>query len=248
MTKNNSIVILAAGKGKRMDSDIPKVLHKLNNISLIERVIKTTNGLNASKTVIVVGHKKELIKKSLEKQSNIEYAVQDKQKGTAHAVKMCFKNLKNFNGNVIILSGDVPLISLETLKKLIDIKEQKNAKASILTANMENPDGYGRIIRNKKDQIKEMKEHKDCNNSELLNKEINAGIYVIENRCLFNYIPKINNKNAQEEYYLPDLINLMIHDGESIATYKTSNISEISGVNDKEQLRELESYLKNDDK
>tara|TARA_B100000519_G_C14130436_1_gene384937 strand:+ start:143 stop:889 length:747 start_codon:yes stop_codon:yes gene_type:complete len=247
MIKKKSIVILAAGKGKRMESDIPKVLHKLKDISLIERVIKTTRKLNTSKIIVVVGHKKELIKKSLDKQTDIEYAVQNEQKGTAHAVKMCFENLTNFDGDVIILSGDVPLISLKTLEKLVNIKDQKNAKASILTADMKNPDGYGRIIRNDNGDLIEMKEHKDCNSSELLNKEINAGIYAIDNSCLFNYIPKINNKNAQEEYYLPDLINLMIDDGEHIATYKTSDIAEISGINNKQQLRDLESYLKNDD-
>jgi len=133
---------------------------------------------------------------------------------------------------------------LETLKELINIKTQTNSKASILTSELEVPDGYGRIIRNDQGVLAEMKEHKDCNNNELLIKEINAGIYVIENSCLFNYIPKINNKNAQEEYYLPDLINLMIEDGESVTTYKTSNIIEISGVNNKKQLNELELYLK----
>ena len=108
------------------------------------------------------------------------------------------------------------------------------------------PDGYGRIIRNEQGLLSRMKEHKDCNNDELLTKEINAGVYVIENSCLFNYIPKINNKNAQEEYYLPDLINLMIKDGKSVAIYKTSDITEISGINNKKQLNELELYLKKD--
>jgi UDP-N-acetylglucosamine diphosphorylase/glucosamine-1-phosphate N-acetyltransferase len=248
MSKNISIVILAAGKGKRMDSDIPKVLHKLKGVSLIDRVINTTRKLNTSKIIVVVGHKKELIKKSLESENDIEYAVQNEQKGTAHAVKMCFENLKNFDGDIIILSGDVPLISIQTLKKLVKMKNIKNAKASILTADMENPDGYGRVIRSTKGHVIQMKEHKDCNNSELLNKEINAGIYVIENSCLFNYIPKINNKNVQGEYYLPDLINLMIRDGKSIATYKTTNIQEISGINNKNQLKDLESYLKKNDR
>ena len=106
-------IILAAGKGKRMESDIPKVLHKLNNISLIERVINTTRELNCLKIIVVVGYQKALIKKSLEKYSDIEYAIQDKQKGTAHAVQMCFENLRKFEGDVVILSGDVPLISLQ---------------------------------------------------------------------------------------------------------------------------------------
>ena len=246
MSENNSIVILAAGKGIRMESDIPKVLHELGDMTLIDRVIDTTRGLNTSKIIVVVGHQKKLIKERLKIHSDIEFAIQDEQKGTAHAVKMCFNNLKEFDGNVIILSGDVPLIRLKTLKELINIKKQSKAKASILTAELDVPDGYGRIIRNEQGLLSRMKEHKDCNNDELLTKEINAGIYVIENSYLFNYIPKINNKNAQEEYYLPDLINLMIKDGESVAIYKTSDIIEISGVNNKEQLSELELYLKKD--
>lgn len=245
MKKDISIVVLAAGKGKRMESDIPKVLHKLNNITLIERVLNTTRGLNCSKIIAVIGHQREILKKHLEQYQDIEFAIQDQQKGTAHAVKMCFKNLQGFKGNVLILSGDVPLISLKTLQKLEDTKYKTNSKACILTAEIDNPDGYGRIIRNKKKEIISMREHKDCNNNELLIQEINAGIYIIENSCLFNYIPKINNKNSQEEYYLPDLVNLMISDGEPVSTYKTSNITEISGVNNKTQLGELESYLKN---
>ncbi len=116
-------IILAAGKGTRMDSNIPKVLHKLNGTSLIEHVINISNKLNCSKIIAVIGHQKEVVRHSLENHKNLEFAEQNEQKGTAHAVKMCFKNLKEFSGDVLILSGDVPLISLETLKKLIDSKK-----------------------------------------------------------------------------------------------------------------------------
>ena len=156
---------------------------------------------------------------------------------------MCFDSLREFNGDVLILSGDVPLISLQTLKELEHIKSETNSKACILTADMKNPDGYGRIIRDKYGKLISMKEHKDCKDNELLITEINAGIYIIDNSCLFNYIPKINNENVQGEYYLPDLINLMMHDKLLVSTHKTSNTIEISGVNNKNQLCELESYL-----
>jgi len=236
-------IILAAGKGKRMDSNIPKVLHKLKGVSLIERVIETSHQLNSSKIIAVIGHQKEIVRESLLQYKDIEFAIQEEQKGTAHAVKMCFKNLEEFSGDVLILSGDVPLISLKTLKKLIEIKNKVGAKASVLTAAMTNPYGYGRIIRNSEGFLNKITEHKDCNNKELLINEINAGIYIIEKRFLFEYIPKIGNQNSQSEYYLPDLINLMILDSFPVSVYKTDNITEISGVNSKEQLNELEEYL-----
>lgn len=236
-------IILAAGKGTRMESNIPKVLHKLKGVSLIERVIKTSHQLNSSKIIAVIGHQKEIVKESLLKYKNIEFAIQEKQKGTAHAVKMCFKNLETFSGDVLILSGDVPLISLKTLKKLIEVKNKVGAKASVLTADTNNPYGYGRIIRDSKGFLNRITEHKDCNNTDLLINEINAGIYLIEKKFLFEYIPKIGNQNSQSEYYLPDLINLMITDNLPVSIYKTDSITEISGVNSKKQLHELEEYL-----
>ena len=248
MSLETAIVILAAGKGKRMNADIPKVLHKLNNISLIDRVIQTSRRLNCSKIIIVIGYEKEKIKENLKKHPDIEYAIQTDQKGTAHAVKMCFDNLKTFSGDVIILSGDVPLISVKTLTKLSEIKKTSNSKASILTAESDKPYGYGRIIRNNDGSLKKIKEHKDCMKKELLINEINAGIYIINNDFLFRYIPKISNQNAQSEYYLPDLINLMITDKHSVAIYKTNNTIEISGVNNQTQLSELEGYLNHNEK
>lgn len=236
-------IILAAGKGTRMDSNIPKVLHKLNGTSLIEHVINISNKLNCSKIIAVIGHQKEVVRHSLENHKNLEFAEQNEQKGTAHAVKMCFKNLKEFSGDVLILSGDVPLISLETLKKLIDSKIKFGAKAAVLTAEIDNPHGYGRIIRDSKNELNKITEHKDCSENELKVNEINAGIYIIENKFLFKYIPKIGNNNTQSEYYLPDLINLMVKDGYFTSIYKTKNITEISGVNSKEQLHNLEEYL-----
>ena len=236
-------IILAAGKGKRMESDTPKVLHELKGITLIERVIETSRKLDCSKIIAVIGHQKEVVKQSLLKYTNLEFAVQDTQKGTAHAVKMCFENLINFPGDVMILSGDVPLISLNTLQKLIRIKKQTGAKASVLTAHMDTPFGYGRVLRNSKGLLKKITEHKDCNDKELSVNEINAGIYIIENQFLFDYIPKIGTQNSQGEYYLPDLINLMVLDKHLVSIHKTDDIIEISGVNSKKQLNELESYL-----
>lgn len=239
----NSVIILAAGKGTRMQSELPKVLHKLKNKTLLERVIDTSKNLLCEKIIVVIGYKKNILKNEINKIDNVEYAVQEEQKGTAHAVKMCFENLEGFTGNVIILSGDVPLISKETLTKLIDTKRITNSKASILTSSIDEPSGYGRIIRNSCGNLEKITEHKDCNKIELEINEINAGIYVIENEFLKKYIPKIKNSNAQGEYYLPDLVNLMVLDNIPVSIFKTPNFKEISGVNSIEQLTDLENYI-----
>lgn len=235
-------IILAAGKGTRMDSEIPKVLHKLNNKSLIKRVIDTSLQLKPLKIIVVIGYKKELIKEELSSYQEIEYAVQLEQKGTGHAVKMCFEHLKEFSGDVLILSGDVPLISMDTLKSLIDAKKKNNAEAAILTATMSIPTGYGRVIR-KNNLLYNIVEHKDCNEEELNIKEINAGIYLVNNAYLKKYIPKISNQNNQNEYYLPDIFNFMIKDNIKIAIHEISNVNEISGINNKEQLSDLSRYI-----
>tara|TARA_B100002051_G_C16742917_1_gene645479 strand:+ start:1328 stop:2071 length:744 start_codon:yes stop_codon:yes gene_type:complete len=245
--KNISIVILAAGKGTRMDSEIPKVLHILNHKTLIERVVDTSSKLNPAKTIVVIGYKKELVKESLKSYPQLEFATQIEQKGTGHAVKMCFDNLMDFSGDVIILSGDVPLINSKTLESLIRIKQESMAEAAILTADMKNPKGYGRIVR--KDRLlNKIVEHKDCNKEELTINEINAGIYLISNASLIKYIPKISNNNNQNEYYLPDVFNFMVEDCLKVAIHKISDINEISGVNDKEQLIKLDKYLKEHEK
>ena len=235
-------IILAAGKGTRMDSEIPKVLHKLNNKSLIKRVIDTSLQLKPLKIIVVIGYKKELIKEELSSYQEIEYAVQLEQKGTGHAVKMCFEHLKEFSGDVLILSGDVPLISMDTLKSLIDAKKKNNAEAAILTATMSIPTGYGRVIR-KNNLLYNIVEHKDCDDEELNIKEINAGIYLVNNAYLKKYIPKISNQNNQNEYYLPDIFNFMIKDNIKIAIHEISNVNEISGINNKEQLSDLSRYI-----
>lgn len=243
MTNDTIIIILAAGKGKRMESDIPKVLHELNNITLIERVINTSKKIHPKKILVVVGHQRNKVIEKLKDYNNLEFVIQEQQKGTAHAVKMCLPNLKGFKGDVLILSGDVPLISEQTLKNLISIKNTKGAKASLLTALFEDPTGYGRVIRDDSNMLDSIIEHKDCNVEQLNVNEINAGIYVFENEMLLSYISKIDNHNAQNEFYLPDIINIMNQNDHYTAIHKTPHINEIKGINNKEQLLELNNHL-----
>ena len=219
-----------------MNSDLPKVLHKIGNKTLIEHVIDTANKLNSDKIIAIVGYKKEIIKKQLS-HLNIEYAIQNQQLGTGHAIKQCEKNINNLNGDILILSGDVPMISEKTLMNLI--KEHKNNKslATLISATIKDPTGYGRIKRDENNNFTSIIEHKDANKNDLLIKEINAGIYIFDIKTLFNKLSKINNNNNQKEYYLGDVLKYI--DKNKISIYNTPNFNEILGINNKEQLNEI---------
>ena len=231
-----AISILAAGKGTRMNSSIPKVLHKINNIPMISLVIALSQKFNPQKLIAIVGYKKDLVIKTL-KNENITFVTQKEQKGTAHAVHQCKKELQNFDGNLLVLSGDVPLITKDTINSLISMHCSNNSKASLLTTVFDEPSGYGRIVRNNKNRFKKIVEHKDASDYELKIKEINAGIYMFDCKTLFNKIDLIQNKNSQGEYYIVDIFNYI--DPSDISIFQTKNSSEISGVNTKEQLIEL---------
>ena len=231
-----AVVILAAGKGTRMNSKLPKVLHEINGKPMIEVVINTSKKLNPEKIIAIIGYKKELVENAL-KSYEINFAVQLEQKGTAHAVQQCDKELINFSGNVLILSGDVPGISLDTLNSFINLHVSENSKASLISTNFENPFGYGRIIRNTDNSFSKIVEQKDANDTEQLICEINSGIYIFDSKILFEKIYSIKNKNMQKEYYLTDIFNYI--NKSDISIFLTENKDEIYGINTIEQLKEL---------
>ena len=242
MNKKLSIIILAAGKGTRMNSDLPKVLHKVNNKTMIEHVIARTKKLNPEKLIVVVGYKYDIVKQYLS-EYEIDYALQKEQNGTGHAVMQCYESLKNFTGNTLILSGDVPLITEETLINLYEEHIKNNATATILSAKSSNPYGYGRIIRSQNNFIS-IVEEKDANQKEKNINEINAGIYIFRNNILFENIKEIDNNNKQSEYYLPSIMPILIKKNHKVIVFKTKNENEIKGANTLEQLNKLESYAK----
>ncbi len=242
MNSKLSIIILAAGKGTRMNSDIPKVLHMVNKKSMLEHVISKTNDLNPKKVIIVIGYKSELVKEHLNNYQ-LEYALQKEQKGTAHAVMQCKETLNNFDGNTLILSGDVPLIKSETLTDLYNAHINHNAQATILSAKIKNPHGYGRIVR-EKNNFHSIVEEKDANSNQKNINEINAGIYIFNNQVLFENISKISNQNKQSEYYLPDIMPIIMKNHGKVFVHPIKNEHEIKGANTLEQLAELEKYAK----
>ncbi len=239
MKNKVSIIILAAGKGTRMKSDMPKVLHKVNEKSMIEHVILNARNLNPEKMIVVVGYKYEMVKKQLENQ-DLTYVIQHKQNGTAHAVMQCEELLKNYDGHTLVLSGDVPLIKSKTLKELFEIQINNKAHATILSAKVKNPYGYGRIIRNSDNNFKTIVEEKDANDSQKNITEINGGIYIFNNQTLFENINKVKNNNNQSEYYLPDVLEILTKQNCKVLVYQINDENEIKGANTEEQLFDLE--------
>jgi len=235
-----NICILAAGKGTRMNSDIPKVLHEINKKPIIHYVIEKSLLLNPELTILIIGYKKELVEKSVQN-FDVNFAYQNEQKGTAHAVEQCIDQLQYSKGETLILSGDVPLISIKTLSKLITIHKKNKSLASILSANIDNPYGYGRIIRDQNNNFIKIVEHKDANPEELLINEINSGIYIFNTEILCDKISSIKNNNNQAEYYLTDIFEFI--NNSDVSIYTTNNIDEINGINTIEQLKNIESQL-----
>jgi UDP-N-acetylglucosamine diphosphorylase/glucosamine-1-phosphate N-acetyltransferase len=236
-------VILAAGKGTRMKSDLPKALHKVNEKPLLMHVIGLAKKINSERIINILGHQKDLVIEAIASE-NVEYVIQEPQLGTGHAVQQTYPLLKDFDGDVLVLSGDVPLLRKSTIEKMLKIHREADNGATVLTAIFENPHGYGRVIRNNNDTLDYIIEEKDCNDEQRKIKEINAGIYIFKSKELFPALNKIKNDNKQNEYYLPDALKYIANAGQSIALHITSEPIEISGVNTVEQLRELNSIFK----
>lgn len=245
-----STIILAAGKGKRMKNpDTPKVLFKLKNKPLIEFVIDLALSINSSFIIPVVGnHKQKVIDFITAKYdkdiSRIKFAHQDEQLGTGHAVAMTKQYLENFDGDVLILSGDVPLLTKKTVNDFIDYHTKNNFDASLLSAILDNPSGYGRIIRNEKGDFVDIREDKDASEEEKKIKEINSGIYIINCKYLFEGLKTLNSNNAQQEYYLTDVFKYFKGKGLKIGAFPVNDELQIIGINNIEQLNALESQLK----
>ncbi|NHZ85189.1 MAG: NTP transferase domain-containing protein [Planctomycetia bacterium] len=231
-------VIMAAGKGTRMNSDLPKVLHIVNDKPMLIHVINLAKQLKSERIINILGHKKDLVIEAI-KSENVEYVIQEPQLGTGHAVQQTESLLKDFDGDVLVLSGDVPLLRKSTIEKMLKIHRETENGATVLTALFENPHGYGRVIRKNDNTLDKIIEEKDCTDEQRKIKEINAGIYIFQSKELFPALNKIRNDNKQKEYYLPDALKYIAKSGQSIALHITSEPIEISGVNTVEQLREL---------
>ncbi|MGT2828311.1 bifunctional UDP-N-acetylglucosamine diphosphorylase/glucosamine-1-phosphate N-acetyltransferase GlmU [Streptococcus hillyeri] len=239
---SNYAIILAAGKGTRMKSDLPKVLHKVSGITMLEHVFRAVSALNPEKTVTVIGHKAELVREVLAEKSS--FALQTEQLGTGHAVMMAEEELANLEGQTLVIAGDTPLITGESLKNLIDFHVNHKNVATILTATADDPFGYGRIIRNQHGEVTKIVEQKDATEFEQQVKEINTGTYVFDNKRLFEALKNINTNNAQGEYYLTDVISIFRENGEKVGAYVLHDFNESLGVNDRVALATAENVMR----
>jgi bifunctional UDP-N-acetylglucosamine pyrophosphorylase/glucosamine-1-phosphate N-acetyltransferase len=237
------LVVLAAGKGTRMKSGLPKVLHAAAGLPLIEHVLRTADTVSPSSIVIVVGHQADAVESAMASRPNVRFARQEPQLGTGHALLQAEPALVNSSGTVVLLSGDVPLLTPATLQALVNRHVETGAAATVLTALVDDPTGYGRIER-RDGRISAIVEHKDASPEQWLIREINSGIYAFDLAPLFGALRQIGSANAQGEYYLPDLVRIYRERGLIVETVTLDDPREIFGVNSRKELAQIGQLLK----
>lgn len=239
-------VILAAGKGTRMKSDLPKVVHKVMGKCMVEHAIAAAKAAGADKICVVVGYGAQVVKNevlSTDYAADVTFAFQGEQLGTGHAVK-CARDFIGESGETMILFGDTPLITGKTLGKLVDTHRENGNAITVLSATLDDATGYGRIIRDGEGKFVKSVEHKDATDIERECKEVNSGMYVFDSKELYDALDKITNDNAQGEYYLPDTLMIIKDKGLKVDAMVVDDATEIQGVNDREQLAVAEDVMK----
>lgn len=238
----NCAVLLAAGEGKRMKSATPKVLHKVCGKEMVNHVIDALREANIEDVNVIVGKKAEEVKLKTESR-RVSFSFQEQQLGTGHAVKCAKEFLLNKKGNVAIFTGDAPLITSKTIRRLIEYHEKNDFHGTILTSIIDNPSGYGRVLRKSNGEVDKIIEHKDCSKEELKIQEINAGMYCFNIQTLLKALEKLDNNNAQGEYYLTDVIEILKKDGKKVGALAV-DFEETMGVNSRLQLAEVETIMR----
>jgi len=233
-----SVAILAAGKGTRMESSLPKVLHKIAGKSLLQRVIDSCVELNPDQIFVITGHKSKEVQESIPDNKKVQFVVQDPQSGTGHAIQVLCRTVKKNEGKLLVLNGDVPLIKSETLNKLLNLHDSKNADVSLITTKKKNPHGYGRVFL-KRDFIDRIVEEKDCNNQERENLLVNAGIYCFNWDNLSKIINTLQSNNNQKEIYLTDTVSLL----KNSLSLEVKDNGEFQGINNRIQLSKCEENI-----
>jgi len=233
-----AFIILAAGKGTRMESDLPKVLHPLCGRPLVAWVLEAAQLLKPQRTVVVVGHRAELVEEQVGRAFQVEFALQSAMNGTGHAVQQAQPLLRDFKGDIIVTCGDAPLISSETFLHLVKARRDADAAASMLVATVENAGSYGRVIRDG-ERVLKIVEAKDASDQEKLCRDINAGTYCFKSEALWRHLDRIGNANNSGEYYLTDVVGLLGDAGETVVSVGVTE-DEMVGVNTKAELAALE--------
>lgn len=236
------VCVLAAGKGTRMRSNLPKVLHKVLGRAMIDHILQTVELLRPKAIAMVTGHASELVREHVGQPANLDWVVQDRQLGTGHAVKQCEKYIRDVR-DVLIVCGDTPLLTADTLAQLIDEHRRADTDVTVLTAKPDNPFGYGRIVRNQDGAVCSIVEQKDATEQELQIQEVSSGIYCVRHEVLFKLLHAIGNNNAQGEYYLPDIVPLALKAGGTVAAIAMNDSDEMVGVNDRIDLAHVEELM-----
>lgn len=237
-----SALIMAAGLGTRMKSSRAKVLHEVLSEPMIRHVVRTVNSIGFDNIMVIVGHQKEEVMAVLE-DYQVSFVVQEEQLGTGHAVLCAENQLQAIGGTVMILSGDVPLISRDSLQQMLAKHQDKKAPLTIMTTHLQDPTNYGRILRNEQGQLIAIIEEKDATEAQKNIKEINAGIYSAEVPFLFEALRKVGTDNSQGEIYLTDIVKIAIDMGHGVEVFSGATAEEVLGVNSKVELAAANKFL-----
>jgi bifunctional UDP-N-acetylglucosamine pyrophosphorylase / glucosamine-1-phosphate N-acetyltransferase len=233
------VAILAAGRGTRMKSHLPKVLHSLGGRSLLERVLESVQPFKPSRQMLIVGYQAVEVKTAMQSNPDLEFVEQAVQLGTGHAIQQLLPHLQGYTGDLLVLNGDVPLLRTETIKQLLQTHQENDNAATILTAYLSDPKGYGRVFCNSDNIVEQMVEDKDCTTAQKQNRRVNAGIYCFNWEKLANILPHLQANNAQKEYYLTDAVTQV---GKVMAV-DVADYQEILGINDRLQLATASDIL-----
>jgi len=236
-------VVLAAGKSKRMQSETPKVLHEACGRPMIEYVLDAAREAGAKRTIVVVGHMADVVRDALSHHDDVSFALQAEQNGTGHAVMMCKGALADHDGPVLVLTGDTPLLRGSSLKALLDEQQQHAAACIIGTADTQENEGLGRIVRDADGHFLRITEHKDCTPDELNITEINTGCFAYDCKAMFDALDQVRPDNNQGEYYLTDCAEILRKSDRPVLAARKLDITEAMGVNTQEQLAEVERVM-----
>ncbi|MGN6733917.1 MAG: NTP transferase domain-containing protein, partial [Candidatus Binatia bacterium] len=237
------VILLAAGQGTRMKSAVPKVLHSLGGKALYLHVLETAKRLDPAVVAIVVGHAARTVQEACPF-SDVNWAVQEEQLGTGHAVLSAHDKFRAFEGDILILSGDVPLIQEQTLRMMIEHQRSSRADLSFLTAQLDNPNGYGRILRNAEGAVAGIVEEKDATGEQRQISEVNTGVYVVSSPFLFEALAAVKNHNQQKEYYLTDIVAIALRQKKKVEAVHVDDVRETLGINSREDLAKMEKNLR----
>lgn len=227
-----AVAILAAGRGTRMKSNLPKVLHDLGGRSLVERVLKSLSEISPTRLLVIVGYRGDLVQATLQSLNGVEFVQQTEQLGTGHAVQQVIPYLSEFQGDLLVLNGDVPLLRPQTLKQLLQTHQDNQNAATILTAHLPDPKGYGRVFCDSENFLKQIVEDRDCTEVQRQNTRINAGVYCFRWSDLARVLPQLSANNDQQEYYITDAVNYL----SPVMAVDVEDYQEILGINDRKQL------------